>query len=179
MMAARLLATKGVREFVEAAQQLNEEGVHARFWLVGDIDIENPASIQAHELEHWEQQGHVELLGHRTDMAVLMAQASIVILPSYREGLPKVLIEAAACGRAVVTTDVPGCRDAIENGVTGVLVPTRDTQALAIAMKQLIENRNTCETMGCAGRIKAEQVFDVNAVVKTHLDIYRAVGAQQ
>ncbi len=177
LMAARLLSTKGVREYVAAAQRLRVSGVEAQFWLVGDPDPANPASIQARELDAWGKQGAVTLLGHRSDIPKLMAQAHMVVLPSsYREGLPKVLIEAAACGRAVVTTDAPGCRDAIEAGVTGVLVPSKDAESLANAIKRLIEDRLLCKAMGCAGRKRAEQLFDVNAVVSTHLEIYRALG---
>lgn len=178
LMAARLLVTKGVREYVAAARQLRRAGVQARFWLVGEPDLANPASIQPDELAEWVKQGDVEVLGHRTDIADLMPKALLVVLPSYREGLPKVLIEAAACGRAVITTDVPGCRDAIENGVTGILVPPRDAAALATAINGLIVDRATCETMGKAGRKRAQQVFDVRTVVEKHLRIYAAQEAR-
>jgi glycosyltransferase involved in cell wall biosynthesis len=175
LMASRLLSTKGVREYVAAAQLLSISGVKAKFWLVGDPDPANLASIQAHELNEWKKQGVVELLGQRSDIPELMAQAHIVVLPSYREGFPRVLIEAAACGRAVVTTDVPGCRDAIENGVTGLLVPSKDAHALAEAIRRLIQDRVLCNDMGLAGRKRAEKLFDVHAVVNKHLEIYRAL----
>jgi glycosyltransferase involved in cell wall biosynthesis len=178
LMAARLLSTKGVREYVAAAQRLRALGVEARFWLAGDSDPANPANIQAQELDAWGKQGTVQLLGHRSNIPVLMSQAHIVVLPSYREGLPKVLIEAAACGRVVVATDVPGCRDAIEKGVTGLLVPSRDTESLADAIRRLVEDRALCDSMGRAGRRRAERLFDVNAVVSTHLEIYRALGTR-
>lgn len=178
LMASRLLRTKGVREYVAAAQQLRLAGVQARFWLVGELDLANPASIQPNELSEWAQQGHVEVLGHRSDMADLMAKALLVVLPSYREGLPKVLVEAAACGRAVITTDVPGCRDAIENGVTGVLVPPRDAEALATAIGDLLLDRAKCKAMGKAGRERAQKVFDVRTVVEEHLRIYAAKEAE-
>ncbi|WP_296509647.1 glycosyltransferase family 4 protein [Rhodoferax sp.] len=177
LMAARLLGTKGVREFVAAAQILRSQGYAARFWLFGDIDTGNPASIEAGEIESWKQQGVVEVLGHSTDIAAIMAKVQVVVLPSYREGLPKVLIEAAACGRAVVTTDVPGCRDAIEAGVTGLLVPPKDAYRLVEAIRQLLENRAKCEAMGQAGRKRAEQIFNVTNVVTAHLALYRALGA--
>jgi len=102
----------------------------------------------------------------------VLASAYAVVLPSYREGLPKVLLEAAACGRAVVTTDVPGCRDAIEPGVTGVLVPVRDAVALAEAIKALVSDRARCQAMGEAGRALAERAFDVREVVAAHLRLY-------
>ena len=172
LMVARLLTTKGVNEFVQAAQQLHVAGVNARFCLVGDPDPGNPASVSSATLEDWKQQGVVEVLGHRTDISSLMAQAHMVLLPSYREGLPKVLIEAAACGRAVVTTDVSGCRDAIVPGVTGILVPPKNSKALACAIKRLIDDPAICAEMGLAGRQYAENAFDIQSVVKTHLDIY-------
>lgn len=176
LMAARLLGTKGVREFVAAAQMLRSQGCAARFWLLGDIDTGNPASIEASEVESWKRQGDVEVLGHSTDVAAIMAKVQVVVLPSYREGLPKVLIEAAACGRAVVTTDVPGCRDAIEAGVTGLLVPPKDAYRLAEAIRLLLENRAECEAMGQAGRRRAEQIFNVTNVIAAHLALYRALG---
>jgi len=176
LMASRLLSTKGVREYVAAAQCLSISGVKVKFWLVGDPDPANLASIQTHELNEWKKQGVVELLGQRSDISELMAKAHIVVLPSYREGFPRVLIEAAACGRAVVTTDVPGCRDAIENGVTGLLVPSKDANALAEAIRRLIQDRILCNSMGLAGRKRAEKLFDVHAVINKHLEIYRALG---
>lgn len=172
LMASRLLITKGVREFVEAASTLKSRGYGVRFLLVGDPDFSNPASISLNELNMWKDQGFVELLGYRSDMNDLLAQAHIVCLPSYREGLPKVLCEAAACGRVVVTTDEPGCRDAIEDGVTGLLVPSRDSLALANALEHLLLNPDLIRSMGLAGRKRAELLFDVNAIVDQHLAVY-------
>ena len=180
MMASRLLSTKGVREFVAAAKILRARKLTANFWLVGAPDFENPASIQPQELSEWEQQGDVELLGQRSDIPALMSQAHMVVLPSYYgEGLPKVLIEAAACGRAVITTDMPGCRDAIEPGVTGVLIPSRDAISLANEISRLAEDRVACAAMGLAGRKRAENLFDVRVVVKKHLEIYQELGCGQ
>lgn len=176
MLAARLLIDKGVREFAEAArillQQNNQLFPQTRFVLVGDIDPGNAASLEAHEIEAWRAEGHVEIWGHRKDMAATLAQSTIVVLPSYREGLPKVLIEAAACGRPVVTTDVPGCRDAIEPGVTGVLVPSRNAPALASAIAELLADRQSCIEMGRKGRALAEAHFDVRQVAARHIAIY-------
>ncbi len=177
MLAARLLADKGVREFVQAARLLKTAGSTARFCLVGTADLHNPASLTQPELDAFQKESIVELWGHRTDMAATLAAAHIVVLPSYREGLPKVLIEAAACGRAVVTTDVPGCRDAIEPGVTGVLVPARDAQALSQAIAALLSDPQRCHAMGQAGRALAEQAFDIQQVVAQHLRIYAGLIA--
>jgi len=173
LLAARLLADKGVREFVQAARLLKQQGVSARFCLVGSVDPANPASLADAELTQWANEGVVELWGQRSDMPEVLGAAHLVVLPSYREGLPKVLLEAAACGRAVVTTDVPGCRDAIDPGVTGVLVPVRNAEALADAIEGLINAPVRCQAMGNAGRALAERAFDVRQVVAAHLRIYQ------
>lgn len=172
-LAARLLLDKGVVEFVEAAKFLKQRGVVARFQLIGDIDPGNPATVTSAQLEQWRKEGLLELFGYRNDIAALFAQANIVALPSYREGLPKVLVEAAACGRAVVTTDVPGCRDAIDPGVTGLLVPVRDAQALADSLELLIKDPVLRKKMGKAGRELANQAFAIEQIVEQHMDIYR------
>jgi glycosyltransferase involved in cell wall biosynthesis len=172
VMAARLLRDKGVVEFVEAARILHRSGISLRFWLVGEPDLENPTSLSKKAIQVWREEGIVEFLGHRKDVPEIYAQAHIVVLPSYREGLPKSLIEAAACGRAVVTTDVPGCRDAIEPGITGLLVPPRDAQALADAIKCLIQDPVLRNSMAEAGRALAEREFDISKVTTAHLQIY-------
>ncbi|GHU05049.1 glycosyl transferase [Betaproteobacteria bacterium] len=173
MLAARLLVDKGCLEFVEAARILRQRVVKARFVLVGIPDPGNPASLTQKHVARWVSEGLVEDWGYRQDMPEVLVQAALVVLPSYREGLPKVLIEAQACGRAVVTTDVPGCRDAITPDVTGLLVPPRDVVALADAIETLLCDRNRLQTMGEAGRAWAEKCFDVRQVVAEHLDIYR------
>lgn len=171
--AARLLKDKGVCEFVLAAQILQARGCQARFWLIGSPDPGNLTSATGEDVSQWSQKGLVEPLGQRSDIASLFAQSNIVVLPSYREGLPKVLIEAAACARAIVTTDVPGCRSAITPGVTGVLVPARDAYALADAIQALIENPATRRQMGAAGRLLAENKYAIEKVVNAHMVVYR------
>jgi glycosyltransferase involved in cell wall biosynthesis len=178
MLAARLLRDKGVMEFVEAAALLQARGCRARFCLVGNIDPDNPASLTPEDMVGLREQGRVELWGHRSDMHAVLPQASIVALPSYYgEGLPKVLIEAAACGRAVVTTNHPGCRDSIDPGVCGVLVPARDPMALADAIGMLLDDPERLAAMGMAGRKLAEKEFDVAQVVRQHMAIYRELEA--
>lgn len=171
--AARLLHDKGILEFIEAARILVARGVSARFHVVGDPDPGNPTSVTTSDLSSWAEDGVVECLGYRDDMAEILKRSHVVALPSYREGLPKVLLEAAASGRAVVTTDVPGCRDAIEPGVTGLLVPVRNAPALADAIQSLLENTERRREMGKAGRSLAERAFAIEGVVSKHLDIYR------
>lgn len=171
MLVARLLTDKGVLEFVDAARLLKASRCDVRMVMVGDTD-ENPKSVSYEQIEEWTKQGIVEHWGYSTDVADTMAKSQIVVLPSYREGLPKSLIEAAACGRAVITTDVPGCRDAITPGVTGLLVPVKDAHALAAAIKQLLGNNVMRRQMGRAGRDLAEQAFSIEHVIQSHLMIY-------
>ena len=177
LLPARLLVDKGVREFVQSAKILRQRGLSeqdVRFVIVGKTDPANPHSLHQDELALWAEEGIVELWGHRTDMPKVMAAAKIVVLPSYYgEGLPKVLIEAAACGRAVITTDHTGCRDAIKPGVTGILVPVRNEVALANAIQGLLADTVRCAIMGQAGRELAVSKFDERQVVSAHLKIYR------
>ncbi|OWT58466.1 glycosyl transferase [Candidimonas nitroreducens] len=175
IMAARLLADKGVREFVQAARLSAGHVSGLRWQLVGSPDPGNPATITDAELQQWSREATVQCLGQRSDIAALYAAAHIVVLPSYREGLPKSLVEAAACGRAVVTTDVPGCRDAIEPDVTGLLVPVRDAAALAAAVQRLAGDDALRRRFGAAGRGLAEREFDVRHVVRAHLNAYDAL----
>ena len=142
---------------------------------MGSPDPGNPATVTDAELQQWDSEGIVRCLGQRSDIAALYAAAHIVVLPSYREGLPKSLVEAAACGRAVVTTDMPGCRDAIEPGVTGLLVPVRDAAALATAVQSLAADAGLRQRYGAAGRKLAEREFDIRHVVQAHLDAYDAL----
>lgn len=173
VMAARLLKDKGVFEFVEAARLLSKRGLSVEMRLLGSPDSGNPTSVTQQELDQWAAEGLVDLLGYRKDIAVQYGAANIVCLPSYREGLPKSLVEAAACGRAVVTTDVPGCRDAITPDVTGLLVPVKDAVALAGAIQTLIEDAELRNNMGQAGRALAEEAFAIEIIVEQHMDIYR------
>lgn len=173
--AARLLFDKGLGEYVEAVKLLNARGVEACYQIVGDIDLGNLSSATKSDLAGWQSIPNLSVLGHKKDVASVFRGSNLGVLPSYREGLPKVLIEAAACGRAVVTTDVPGCRDAITANVTGLLVPAKDAQALAYAIEKLILQPELRMQMGQAGRQLAEQAFAVEKVVQQHLDIYQAV----
>ncbi len=175
VMASRLLRDKGVAEFVEAAGIGAARGAGLRWVLAGSPDPGNPASVTRDELDAWVRAGTIEYAGECADVAALYATAHLVALPSYREGLPKSLVEAAACGRPVVTTDVPGCRDAIDPGVSGVLVPPRDARALAEAVIALAADEPARLRMGAAGRALAERDFGIQAIVQAHLDVYRAL----
>jgi glycosyltransferase involved in cell wall biosynthesis len=179
VLPARLLRSKGVLEFVEAARQLRADGVKARFALAGVPDAGNPDSVTHEAIEAWVKEGVIEYWGYRDDMPLVMARSSLVVLPSYAEGLPKALIEAQACGRAVVTSDAPGCRDAITPGVTGLLTPPRDAKALADAIKTLLSDRERLQAMGKAARALAEEAFDVRQVVAQHMKIYQSLASEE
>lgn len=173
ILASRLLWDKGVGEFVEAARLLRRQGLKARFALVGDGDDENPASISHAKLSAWHEEGVVEWWGRRSDMPKVMAGANIVCLPSYGEGVPKVLIEAAACGRAIVTTDVPGCREIVREGENGLLAQVRDHATLATALKKLIDSPELRSKMGRRGRELVEAEFSLEQINRETLALYR------
>ncbi len=177
LMAARLLRDKGVAEFVAAARLLHERGVPARCWLVGAPDAGNPSSFSTVQLDAWKTQADVELLGHRDDIAALLRKADIACLPSYREGLPKFLLEAMATGLPVVSTDVVGCRQAVLDGVTGLLVPARDPVALADALQRLVEDGAARARMGAAGRARALSEFADERIQQLTLAQYQALAA--
>lgn len=172
LLASRMLWDKGVGEFVEAARRLREGGVAARFVLVGEPDEGNPAAVPEARLLEWKQAGIVEWWGRRDDMPEVLAQSHIVCLPSYREGLPKVLLEAAACGRPIVASDVPGCREIVRHEENGLLVAVRDPAALADALRRLIGDADMRRRMGRSGRAMVEADFSVQRVVRETLDVY-------
>ncbi|SPJ25214.1 N, N'-diacetylbacillosaminyl-diphospho-undecaprenol alpha-1,3-N-acetylgalactosaminyltransferase [Palleronia abyssalis] len=164
LLIARLLADKGVREYVDAARQLKADWPQARFRIVGPLDP-NPTGIQAEEVADWKRSGVVEYCGATDDVRPFLDEASVFVLPSYyREGIPRSILEAMSKGRPVVTTNLPGCADTIEHGVSGYLVPPRDTQALADGMKHFLECPQSISTMGAHARVRAEQIFDIHAV---------------
>lgn len=178
MLPARLIFDKGIGEFVEAARVLRARAVPARFVLVGGLDPHNATAVPAATVQQWVDEGVVEWWGHRADMAGALAEASIVCLPSYREGMPKALLEAAAAGRPIVTTDVPGCRDCVEEGRTGLLVPPRDATALAGGLEALLVNAERRASMGAAARVLAERAFGLQQVVDRHLTLFQDLLAR-
>ena len=170
--AARLLRDKGIYEYISAARLIKEQGIKARFLLAGDLDKNNPSGLKLDDLNKLKNEGYVEYMGFHQDIPALYSNSHIICLPSYREGFPKSLIEAAAAKRAIVTTDVPGCRDAIIPNKTGLIVPAKDSQKLADALKCLIESPQKRITMGAAGRKLAEEEFSIEKIVIEHLNIY-------
>ena len=180
LLPARMLWDKGIAEFVQAARLLQGKGIRAKFVLVGRCDDDNPAAIPQNQLDEWVREGTVDWWGHREDMARVYAEASIVVLPSYREGLPKVLLEAAACGKALIATDVPGCRDAVRHQVNGLLVPVRDATALARAIEALLADEPMRVRMGKAGRELIVREFSVTRITAQMVALYRELlGPQQ
>lgn len=173
VLPARMLWDKGVGDFVTAAQHLKAQGVQAHFLLAGASDSSSFAAIPEDTLQAWAQSGAVEYLGFCSDMPALLARSAIVCLPStYREGLPKVLLEALATGRPVVTTDVEGCREVVLPGVNGLLVPPRNPGRLADALQKLLNNRPLRLAMGKASRTLAETEFSQEKINAETLKVY-------
>lgn len=172
LLAARLLWDKGIGEYVEAARILRSQGSHVRFLLAGIPDEGNPAAISVETIRQWVVEGLVEWLGHVDDMPALLATVDIFALPSYREGLPKSLVEAAACGLPLVSTDVPGCREVIADGKDGLLVPVRDAPALAAAIARLLQDRELAARIGAAASRKAVKEFDEASVIDHTIAVY-------
>ncbi len=175
MFPARLLGDKGVNEFAAAATELRAEGVAARFVLVGRRDPDNPTDIGEARLKQWVDSGLMEYWGFSTDMAATLAQADLIVMPSYREGLPRGLIEAAATQRAIITADVPGCREVVRHEQNGLLVPVQDAAATAAAMRRLILDADLRRALGRRGRAIAEAEFSVEHFVSESLKAYDAV----
>ena len=175
ILPARLLWHKGVAEFVQAAHWLRAEGIQVRFVLVGDSDPENPSSVPLAQIQKWEREAVIEWWGWVEDMAEAYAKAHIVCLPSYREGLPKTLIEAAACGRPIIASDVPGCREVVRSGENGLLVPSRDPFALAEAIRLLVKNPSLRREMGTRGRDIAVKEFSTTQIISQTLSVYQSL----
>ena len=179
LFAARLLWDKGLAEFVEAARELKAENRALKFLLAGAPDPGNPAAVPEETILSWQTEGLVQWLGHVSDMPALLASADMVVLPSYREGLPKTLIEAAACARPLITTDAPGCRQVATHGVTGLLVPVRDAKALARAIARLQDEPALARRLGQAAREKALTEFDERIVIARTLTVYSELGRER
>jgi glycosyltransferase involved in cell wall biosynthesis len=178
VLPARMLSEKGVMEFMQAAAMLKEEGIHARFALVGEPDPANPSTVAPETISRFVSAGQVEYWGWREDMSRVYSEASLICLPSYREGLPKALLEAAACARAIVATDAPGCREIVRPGENGWLVPARDAPALAAALREAIARPDLCARYGAAGRRLVEREFSLTSVIEQTLAVYHELAGQ-
>lgn len=179
LMIARLIREKGVHEFIAAARELKQQYPHVRFSLLGGIDTRNPSGFSNEELQALKASPVVEWLGETDDVRAHLSDADVAVLPSYREGLPRTLLEAAAMGRPAVSCDVPGCRQVVVHGVTGYLAPAKDAPGLAAAMRRLIDNPHEVATMGAAARARVVAHFEENAVVESTLDQYRRLLAEK
>lgn len=176
---SRMLWDKGIGELVSAAQLLKSRGVKCRVVLAGIPDSSNPASIPEATLRQWNTKGIVTWLGHRSDIPELLASSHVACLPSYREGAPLSLIEAAACGLALIASDVPGCREVVQHGVNGLLVPVRDPEKLADAIQELVEDRARRNRMGEASRRLAENQLSQETVLRQTQQVYEECGNKQ
>ena len=179
-MVSRLLWTKGVGEFIEAASAVRKTRNDIVFTLVGAPDEGNPEAVPAERVAAWAAAGLIEWWGHREDIADVWAQSHIAVLPSwYREGIPASLLEAAACGRPILTTDMPGCREAVRNGDNGLLVPARDARALADAVMALVNDPARRISMGAMGRRRADSEFSCARIHEETLCVYEQAIAGQ
>ena len=176
LMIARLLWQKGIGEFMEAAKLLKQEGIDAVFELIGEEDPVHPDAVEVKWLQAPKQKQYVNYLGYMSDIESALAKTDIFVLPSYREGVPRVILEASACEIPVITTDVPGCRSAIKSNETGLLVPLKDSHALADAIRTLIEAPELRKKMGKAGREFIQAEFDIHTITQHYLNLYMELG---
>jgi glycosyltransferase involved in cell wall biosynthesis len=174
ILASRMLWDKGVGEFVAAARRLLAQGIQARFALVGDTDPGNPNTVPLDQLQSWRDEGAIEWWGWRPDIQAVIAESHVVCLPSfYGEGIPRILIEAASCGRPLIATDAPGCREIVQDGVNGFLVAARDPQSLADAMRKLLLDADLRARMGASGRELVLSRFSLEDVLDSNIEMYR------
>ncbi|MBC7620704.1 MAG: glycosyltransferase family 4 protein [Candidatus Saccharibacteria bacterium] len=172
LMAARLLWDKGLMEYVTSARSLKAQGRQIQFLLAGTPDPGNPKSVSEETVQGWVGEGLINWLGHVSDMPALLATVHVVALPSYREGLPTTLTEAAACSLPLITSDVPGCRDVVTHEVDGLLIPVRDAEALAQAIARLDDDPVLAARLGAAAREKALELFEEQIVIKSTMAVY-------
>lgn len=173
LMASRIIEDKGVFDYIKAIQHLKKKNISAKFYLIGDIDEANPSAIQKKNIENWIKNKLVNYFEHQQNIEKFIKNSSIVVLPSYREGFPKILMEAAAIGRPVITTNVPGCRDAVIKNETGILVPVKNYIALAKAIEKLSKDKKKLKKIGIAARKHAIKNFNIIDIVSQHISIYK------
>lgn len=170
LLIARLLWDKGIREFVEAARLVRQQEPRARFELLGFVDVPNRTAVSRGDVNAWVEEGVVDYLGHLDDVRPAIAAADCVVLPSYREGLPRVLLEGAAMAKPLIATDVPGCRHVVEHGHNGLLCTVRDAASLAEAMLEMLRlSQDELTSMGAAGRARIEAEFDERIPVERYM----------
>jgi glycosyltransferase involved in cell wall biosynthesis len=177
LLPARVLRDKGVAEFVAAARCVRATRPDVRFVIAGERDAANPGAVALADLTRWQNEGVIEWWQHCTDMAGVYARARIVCLPSYREGLPKVLLEGASCARPLVATNVPGCREVCRDGESGILVPLGDVAALSAAIHALLDDDALAERLAHGARARVERVFALPVIARATIVWYRAILA--
>ena len=175
LLATRLLWDKGLGEYVAAAKILKKECSNCQFIIAGSPDNGNPTSVPYDRIQKWSEEGVIEFLGHIDNMPALLHTVDLVVLPSYREGTPRILLEAAACGLPIVATDVPGCREVVKHEVNGLLVPVKDIISLSEAIKYMVNNPTERERMGKSGREKILSEFDEKIVIEETIDVYKEI----
>jgi len=175
-LVARMLWEKGVAEFVEAAKIVKHRNPRTHFQLIGDPDVGNPASVPASWLKEQQILGYIDWVRHTEDVRPYLADSAAVVLPSYREGIPRTLLEAAAMAKPIVTTDVPGCREVVEDGVNGFLVPPKNVERLVQTILELADDHGMRNKMGLAGREKVLQSFAERIIIRKTLEVYEKIG---
>lgn len=176
-LVARMLRDKGVVEYIDACRILQKKNLNVQFLLAGFTDSDNATAIHLQEINGWEKEGIVSFLGPQSDVRPIISRSSCIVLPSYREGTPKILLEAAAMGRPIITTNVPGCRQTIDDRENGFLCEVKNAQDLAQKMEDFIAlSREDQQKMGDASRVKAEREYDVNIVIDRYRDAVAAIG---
>lgn len=171
-LVARMLIDKGVNEFIDAAKLLYKKGINAEFWLVGSPDVQNASSIDEKILEEYHKQGFIKYLGHQKDIQKIWEDSHVAVLPSYREGLSRSLLEAAGYGRAIITTDAPGGRELVDNNINGLLVPIKDSQSLANAMEHLAKDAKFRHILARNIRNDVFNNYDSNFIAKKVVALY-------
>ena len=180
LLSARLIAQKGIAEYVAAARQLRESGQSVECWLLGHLGVDNPSAISEAEVRQWEAEGLITYLGSVEDVRPVLAQVDCVVLPSYREGVPRVLLEAAAMSLPVITTDAVGCREAVDDGITGLLCRPRDAEDLARCMREMMSMPPEAPiAMGQRGRAKMQREFDERIVIDRYLETINGLIAAE
>ncbi len=175
ILPARLLWDKGIGDFVEAAKILRDKDFNARFVLVGQFDPHNPANIPQSKIDEWVRNKIIEYWGFQENMPKILNQSTIVCLPSYREGFPKVLLEAASCSKPIIATDVPGCRQAVHHNKNGLLVPLRNPKLLAGSIEKMVNDKDLCEKMGEAGLKRVHSELSQEIISKKTFSIWEKI----
>jgi len=176
MLISRMLWDKGIKEFIQSARIIKRKYPKVKFYLIGPIDEGNPSSIPKEIIDEWVKEKVVKYLGFKNDIRKYISKADVIVLPSYMEGVPNILLEASAMEKPIITTDAPGCKDVVENNKTGLLVKPKDIKSLIVAMEKMINiSKKEREKMGKLGREKVKKEFSVEIVIKNYLNVINQV----